>query len=83
MTLSCKLLLHKSLYFLLSTTLISCYYNQALSAAAKIGYPVLARAAFALGGLGSGFADDDVQLAKLAKVAFAHSTQLIIGEYMV
>ncbi|RXG73030.1 CAD protein [Armadillidium vulgare] len=54
--------------------------EEALSAAEKIGYPVLARAAFALGGLGSGFADDDTQLSKLAKAAFAHSNQLIIDK---
>lgn len=41
----------------------------------------MARAAFALGGLGSGFADDDTQLSKLAKAAFAHSNQLIIGTW--
>ncbi|MCL4121909.1 UNVERIFIED_CONTAM: hypothetical protein GTU68_030928, partial [Idotea baltica] len=54
--------------------------EEALAAAEKIGYPVLARAAFALGGLGSGFADDAAQLVKLGKTAFAHSNQLIIDK---
>lgn len=52
---------------------------QAHEAAERIGYPVLARAAYALGGLGSGFADNPQELAKLATSAFAHSPQLIIG----
>jgi carbamoylphosphate synthase large subunit len=35
--------------------------EEAIEAAEKIGYPVLIRAAFALGGLGSGFAEDRVR----------------------
>ena len=38
----------------------------ALEAAHKIGYPVLVRAAFTLGGLGSGFAENDAELRDLA-----------------
>ena len=38
----------------------------ALEAAHKIGYPVLVRAAFTLGGLGSGFAENDAELKDLA-----------------
>lgn len=53
---------------------------QAVSAAEKIGYPVLLRAAFALGGLGSGFADTTDELITLATSAFAHSTQLLIDK---
>jgi len=45
-----------------------------------LGYPVLVRAAFALGGLGSGFADDPDELRALAKKAFAHSSQVIIDK---
>lgn len=56
-----------------------CLTPQAHEAAERIGYPVLARAAYALGGLGSGFADNPQELAKLATSAFAHSPQLIIG----
>jgi len=53
---------------------------QAVSAAEKIGYPVLVRAAFALGGLGSGFADRKDELISLATNAFAHSSQLLIDK---
>ena len=48
--------------------------------AKKIGYPVLIRAAFALGGLGSGFADDEAQLVELAHKAFAVSNQILIDQ---
>ncbi|XP_050730695.1 CAD protein-like isoform X5 [Eriocheir sinensis] len=54
--------------------------EEAHEAAERIGYPVLARAAYALGGLGSGFADNPQELAKLATSAFAHSPQLIIDK---
>jgi carbamoyl-phosphate synthase/aspartate carbamoyltransferase/dihydroorotase len=40
----------------------------------------LARAAFSLGGLGSGFANNDEELRKLAHHAFAHSSQLIVDK---
>ena len=53
---------------------------QAVLAAEKIGYPVLVRAAFALGGLGSGFADGKEELSALATNAFAHSSQLLIDK---
>ena len=51
-----------------------------MAAAKKLGYPILARAAYALGGLGSGFANNDNDLKTLARAAFAHSTQLIIDK---
>eukprot|EP00092_Neocalanus_flemingeri_P024222 GFUD01026270.1.p1 GENE.GFUD01026270.1~~GFUD01026270.1.p1 ORF type:complete len:2226 (-),score=685.36 GFUD01026270.1:76-6753(-) len=54
--------------------------EEAVAAANKLGYPVLARAAYALGGLGSGFADNDTELKSLSRAAFAHSTQLIIDK---
>jgi carbamoyl-phosphate synthase/aspartate carbamoyltransferase len=38
-----------------------------------IGYPVIVRAAFALGGLGSGFAENDEELIELCSVAFVTS----------
>jgi len=53
---------------------------QAVAAAEKIGYPVLVRAAFALGGLGSGFAGRQEELTTLATNAFAHSSQLLIDK---
>ena len=46
----------------------------------KIGYPVLIRAAYALGGLGSGFAADDEELMKMAAKAFATSSQILIDQ---
>ena len=54
--------------------------EEAIAAANKIGYPVLARAAYALGGLGSGFADNDKELVHLARAGLAHSSQLIIDK---
>lgn len=56
------------------------FLSQAIAAAEKIGYPVLIRAAFALGGLGSGFADNKDQLITLATSAFAHTSQLLIDK---
>ncbi|CDJ59611.1 hypothetical protein EMWEY_00023470 [Eimeria maxima] len=52
--------------------------EEAAAAAAAIGYPVLLRAAFALGGLGSGFAEDEASLRRLCADAFAHSSQVFI-----
>lgn len=54
--------------------------DEALEAAHKIGYPVLIRAAFALGGLGSGFAASDVELKDLAAKAFSTSSQILIDQ---
>ena len=51
-----------------------------LAAAGRIGYPVLVRAGFALGGLGSGFANDAGQLELLANKAFASSSQIIVDK---
>lgn len=52
----------------------------AIVAAERIGYPVLVRAAFALGGLGSGFAHNTNQLEALLTQTFAHSSQVIIDK---
>ncbi|XP_014278471.1 multifunctional protein r [Halyomorpha halys] len=54
--------------------------NEALEAARMLGYPVLARSAFSLGGLGSGFANNDEEMKRLSQHAFAHSSQLIIDK---
>ncbi|XP_053678893.1 CAD protein [Anopheles nili] len=54
--------------------------QEALEAAEAIGYPVMARAAFSLGGLGSGFASNVEELKALASQALAHSSQLIIDK---
>ncbi|OZJ02541.1 Protein pyrABCN [Bifiguratus adelaidae] len=55
---------------------------EALEAANTIGYPVICRAAYALGGLGSGFAENDGQLASLCQKAFAASPQVLIERSM-
>ena len=47
-----------------------------------IGYPVIIRAAYALGGLGSGFAENEQQLLELCEKAFAVSTQVLIERSM-
>ena len=53
---------------------------QALSAAELLGYPVLVRSAFSLGGLGSGFASNDDELLPLVQTALNHSTQVLIDK---
>ena len=52
--------------------------EQARRAAAELGYPVILRAAYALGGLGSGFCDNEEELDKLAEKAFAFSPQVLV-----
>ena len=47
--------------------------EQAREAARELGYPVILRAAYALGGLGSGFSDDETQLFDVAEKAFSFS----------
>lgn len=54
--------------------------EESLAAAETLGYPVLARAAFCLGGLGSGFANNKEELRTLAMQALASSSQLIIDK---
>ncbi|KAG0278845.1 hypothetical protein BGZ95_002994 [Linnemannia exigua] len=56
--------------------------QEAIAAANEIGYPVICRAAFALGGLGSGFANNDEELAELTSRAFATSPQVLIERSM-
>jgi carbamoyl-phosphate synthase large subunit len=56
--------------------------KDALAAAADIGYPIMARAAFSLGGRGSGVAHDDKELREIATRALAASGQLLIEEYL-
>ena len=50
----------------------------ALKAAADLGYPVIIRAAYALGGLGSGFCNNEDELTKLAEKAFTFSPQVLV-----
>ncbi|PFH37015.1 carbamoylphosphate synthetase [Besnoitia besnoiti] len=54
--------------------------EEAVQAANAIGYPVLIRAAFALGGLGSGFAEDEEAVRQICKEAFAHSPQVFVDK---
>ena len=52
--------------------------EQTRKAAAELGYPVIIRAAYALGGLGSGFADNEEELDKIAEKAFSFSPQVLV-----
>jgi carbamoyl-phosphate synthase large subunit len=52
--------------------------NKALKAAEELGYPIIVRAAYALGGMGSGFCNNPDELALLADKAFNYSNQLLI-----
>ncbi len=54
--------------------------SDALNAAKKIGYPVIVRAAFTLGGQGSGFCSNNEELEKLASKAFSYSGQILVEE---
>jgi len=52
--------------------------KNALDAAVKIGYPVIVRAAFTLGGQGSGFCSNEEELEKLTEKAFSYSDQILV-----
>ena len=52
--------------------------EQAQKAASDLGYPVIVRAAYALGGLGSGFANNDAELQKICEKAFSFSPQVLV-----
>ena len=52
--------------------------DDAIVAARELGYPVIVRAAYALGGLGSGFCDDEEQLVALVEKALAFSPQVLV-----
>lgn len=56
--------------------------DEARVVAQAIGYPVMVRAAFALGGLGSGMCVDETELVDRTRKAFAHSPQVLIEEYL-
>jgi len=56
--------------------------DETILAAAEIGYPVIVRAAYALGGLGSGFAQNEAQLKALCSKAFATSPQVLVEKSM-
>ncbi len=52
--------------------------QEALAAADRLGYPVIVRAAYALGGLGSGFCDNAEELTALTEKAFSFSPQVLV-----
>ncbi len=52
--------------------------EDARRAAKTLGYPVIIRAAYALGGLGSGFCDNEEELDRLAEKAFSFSPQVLV-----
>ncbi|KXT04987.1 hypothetical protein AC578_10315 [Pseudocercospora eumusae] len=52
--------------------------DDALKAANQVGYPIIVRAAFALGGLGSGFADNEEELRNLAARSLTLSPQILV-----
>ncbi len=52
--------------------------EQARQAAQELGYPVILRAAYALGGLGSGFCDNEDELNRIAEKAFSFSPQVLV-----
>jgi len=56
--------------------------SEALATAERIGYPVMCRIAYALGGLGSGVARNPEQLKTLATSAFSYTKQILIEEYL-
>ncbi|ODV95474.1 hypothetical protein PACTADRAFT_43112 [Pachysolen tannophilus NRRL Y-2460] len=56
--------------------------QEALDAVKDIGFPVIVRAAYALGGLGSGFAENETELTNLCNIAFATSPQVLVERSM-
>ncbi len=54
--------------------------EEALAAAHKIGFPVMIRSAYALGGLGSGICKDEKQFKELAESAFTFAPQVLVEE---
>ena len=51
-----------------------------MKAAYEIGFPVMIRSAYALGGMGSGICKDEAELRTLAESAFAYSSQILVEE---
>jgi carbamoyl-phosphate synthase large subunit len=56
--------------------------EEAVQIAGRLGYPLMARVAYALGGLGSGFCADEAELKVRVAKALAHSPQVLIEEYL-
>lgn len=56
--------------------------KEALEIASELGYPVMVRSGFALGGQGSGIAYNEAQLAEIADHAFSFVSQILIEKYL-
>jgi carbamoyl-phosphate synthase large subunit len=54
--------------------------EEAAGAAHKLGYPVIIRSAYALGGLGSGFCSDEKEIRALTQKSFSYSSQVLVEE---
>ncbi len=54
--------------------------EEAFAAAKKVGFPIIIRAAYTLGGLGSGFCENEEELKQLASKAFSYSPQILVEE---
>ena len=54
--------------------------EDAFDAAEKIGFPLIIRSAYALGGMGSGFCNNKQELKELAENAFSYSSQILVEE---
>jgi carbamoyl-phosphate synthase large subunit len=52
--------------------------EDAVKAAAELNYPIIIRAAYALGGQGSGFCSSETELRKMAEKAFSHAPQILV-----
>lgn len=56
--------------------------NEGVKVAKKIGYPVMARVAYALGGQGSGIAYNENELKEVLQRAFSYSKQILVEKYL-
>ncbi len=54
--------------------------EDAIAAAKKIGFPIMVRSAYALGGLGSGICQNEEEFVKLCESSFAYSKQILVEE---
>ncbi|MBE0668712.1 MAG: carbamoyl-phosphate synthase large subunit, partial [Bacteroidales bacterium] len=54
--------------------------EDAITASGKLGFPIIIRAAYTLGGQGSGFCSDTQELKSLAGIAFSYSGQILVEE---
>jgi carbamoyl-phosphate synthase large subunit len=54
--------------------------EDAITASEKLGFPIIIRAAYTLGGQGSGFCSDTEELIQMARKAFSYSSQILVEE---